>query len=204
MIVSASGSATSVVISNASPATGQVGQLSNNFTVGANGTITGTVAVTPSDNGGGGSFVPTVVNISSGSPTATFKYLPGATGAKSITTSNNGALSDPAAVTYTVTAAAATTLTVTLTTDGITPIPNLTGLKVAVYDQATPDLWAGHQPIYATAAGSTDAFGVLTCNIAGLTTLVPGQLAGLSISNSDGTLTQGAAQRGYVGPAAVS
>lgn len=204
LIVGASGAATALVISNASPANGQVGQLSNDFTVGANGTITGTVAVTPNAGAGGGSFVPSSVNISSGSPTGTFKYLPASTGAKSIGVTNNGGLTNPSTVTYTATPALATTLSVTLTTDGITPLPNLTGLKVAVYDQPTPDLWAGNPPIYATAAGSTDAFGVLTCNITGLTTLVPGGLAGLSISNSDGTLTQGAAQRGYVGPAAVS
>lgn len=204
LIVGASGAATAIVISNASPASGQVGQLSNNFTVGANGAITGTIAVTPNAGAGGGTFVPSSVNISSASPTATFRYLPASTGDKSVGVTNNGGLTNPGAVTYTVTQALATTLSVTLTTDGITPMPNLNGLKVAVYDQPTPDLWAGHPPIYATASGSTDAFGVLTCSIAGLTTLEPGALAGLSISNSDGTLTQGAAQRGYVGPAAVS
>lgn len=204
LIVGASGSATAIVISNASPAAGQVGQPSNDFTVGANGTITGTVAVTPSEGAGGGTFTPSSVNISSGSPTATFKYTPASVGAKSITVANNGGLTNPGAVTYTATSALATTLSVTLTTDGITPIPNLTGLKVAVYDQPTPDLWAGHTPIYVTASGTTDGSGVFSCSIAGLTTLVPGGLAGLSISNSDGTTTQGAAQRGYVGPAVVA
>lgn len=204
LIVGASGAATAIVISNASPQSGLVGALSNNFTVGANGTITGTIAVTPSAGTGGGTFVPTSVNISSGSPTATFKYLPASTGDKAIGVTNNGGLTNPSAVTYTATSALATSLSLTLTTDGITPIPNLTGLKVAVYDQPTPDLWAGHTPIYATAAGTTDVNGVLTCDLAGLTTLVPGALAGLSISNSDGTVTQGAAQRGYVGPAVVA
>ena len=98
----------------------------------------------------------------------------------------------------------ATSVSITLTTDGTTPAANLTGLKVAVYDQATPDLWAGHAPIYATASGTTNGSGVLTCNITGLTSLAPGALAGLVVSNSDGTLTQGAAQKGYVGPALVS
>ncbi|HOU64638.1 MAG TPA: hypothetical protein PK861_01220 [Thermomonas sp.] len=98
----------------------------------------------------------------------------------------------------------ATSVSITLTTDGTTPAANLTGLKVAVFDQATPDLWAGHAPIYATSAATTNGSGVLTCSIAGLTTLAPGALAGLVVSNSDGTLTQGAAQKGYVGPALVS
>jgi hypothetical protein len=197
---SSGSAATAVTLTG--PTTGIAGVASTNFTVGANGVITGTVSVTPSASGC--TFTPSSVNISSGSPTATFTCTPAAAGAKSITLANNGSLSNPSAWTYTASAALATSVSITLTTDGTTPAANLTGLKVAVFDQSTPDLWTGHAPIYATSVGSTNGSGVLTCNISGVTNLAPGALAGLVVSSSDGTLTQGAAQKGYVGPALVS
>lgn len=89
------------------PTSGVAGVPSTNFTVGANGTITGTVTVTPSDSGGGGTFSPTSVNISSGTPTATFTYTAASAGAKTISTTNNGGLSDPSSITYTASAAPA-------------------------------------------------------------------------------------------------
>ena len=85
---------------------------STNFTVGADGSITGTVTVTPSDGGAGGTFTPTTVNISSGSPTATFIYTPPAGSATlTISVTNNGGLTNPASIPYTVNAPAVTTVT---------------------------------------------------------------------------------------------
>jgi hypothetical protein len=101
--------ATAVTLSG--PSSGLVGSASTNFTAGANGTITGTVVVTPNDSSGGGTFSPTTVSISSGSPTGTFTYTPGSGGAKSIGVTNDGSLTNPSAITYT--ASAATTYTVT-------------------------------------------------------------------------------------------
>jgi hypothetical protein len=92
--------ATAVTISG--PSGGLVNVASTNFTVGANGTITGTVTVTPAPSADG-TFSPTSVNISSGTPTATFTFTPNSTGAKNITVTNNGGLSNPAAHVYTVT-----------------------------------------------------------------------------------------------------
>jgi hypothetical protein len=94
--------ATAVTLSG--PSGGIVGAASTNFTAGANGAITGTVTVTPSDGGGGGTFSPTSVAISSGTPTATFVYTPGSAGAKSITVTNSGSLTNPGALTYTASA----------------------------------------------------------------------------------------------------
>lgn len=91
--------ATAVTLSG--PSSGVVGVASANFTVGANGAITGTVVVTPSDGGGGGTFTPTTVSINTGSPTGTFTYTPGSTGAKTISVTNNGGLSNPSNITYT-------------------------------------------------------------------------------------------------------
>lgn len=83
------------------PSSGTNGTASTNFTIGANGAITGTVVVTPSDGGGGGTFTPTTVSISAGAPTATFTYTPTSTGAKTVSVTNNGALSNPSSITYT-------------------------------------------------------------------------------------------------------
>lgn len=91
------------------PTSGNVGVASTNFTVGANGAITGTVTVTPSDSGGGGTFTPTSVNISSGTPTATFTYTPATNGVKVISVTNNGGLTNPASINYTAAAAGAPT-----------------------------------------------------------------------------------------------
>jgi hypothetical protein len=102
--VASSGAATAVTMSG--PSSGTVGVASTNFTIGANGTITGTVTVTPSDSGGGGTFTPTSVAISSGTPTATFTYTPASTGAKTISVTNNGSLSNPSNITYTASASA--------------------------------------------------------------------------------------------------
>ena len=106
LTVSASGAATSVTLSG--PSGGVVSVPSTTFAVGANGTITGTVIVTPSDSGGGGSFSPTSVSISAGTPTATFTYTPGALGVKSISVTNNGGLANPSPISYTVTSGSGT------------------------------------------------------------------------------------------------
>jgi hypothetical protein len=94
--------ATAVTMTGAS--SGTVGVASTNFTVGANGAITGTVVVTPSDGGAGGTFTPTTVSISSGSPTGTFTYTAASTGAKTISVTNDGGLTNPSNITYTASA----------------------------------------------------------------------------------------------------
>lgn len=125
-----SSSATLTVTAAAATATtltgqsgGTVGAASANFTVGANGAITGTITVTPSDGGGGGTFSPTSVNISAGTPTATFTYTPGSVGAKTISISDTGSLTDATPLTYT-----ATLTSGTLTSS---PLKNNTGTALA-------------------------------------------------------------------------
>jgi alpha-L-fucosidase len=95
----ATSAATAVTMTG--PSSGYTGVPSSVFTVGANGTITGTITVTPSDGGAGGSFTPASVNISSGSPTATFTYTASSNGAKTISVTNSGGLTNPTAITYT-------------------------------------------------------------------------------------------------------
>lgn len=91
------------------PSGGTVSVASTNFSVGVTpvgGTITGTVVVTPSDNGGGGSFNPATISLTTASPTATFTYTPSSTaGARTISVTNNGGLSNPSNITYTSTPA---------------------------------------------------------------------------------------------------
>lgn len=97
--------ATAVTMSG--PSSGTVLVASANFTVGANGLITGTVIVTPADGGDGGTFTPTTVSISSGTPTGTFTYTSATTGVKTISVTNNGGLSNPSNISYTSNAAGA-------------------------------------------------------------------------------------------------
>lgn len=107
----------------AGPASGTNGVASTNFTAGANGTITGTVTITPSDAASGGTFTPTTVAISSGTPTATFTYTPASTGAKTISISDDGGLTDAVSIVYTSNAAGDTTpptQTGTVTSSAIT------------------------------------------------------------------------------------
>lgn len=93
------GAATATTLSG--PSSGTTGVASTNFTVGANGTITGTVTVTPGDAANGGTFTPTTVAISSGTPTATFTYTPASTGVKTISISDDGGLTDATSISYT-------------------------------------------------------------------------------------------------------
>jgi hypothetical protein len=86
------------------PTTGNVGSPSSNFTIGANGSITGTIVVTPADAPGGGAFTPTTVSISTGTPTATFTYTAASAGAKTISVTNDGGLTSPSNITYTAAA----------------------------------------------------------------------------------------------------
>lgn len=92
-------------ITMAGPTAGSTSVASTNFTVGVTpvgGSITGTNTVTPSDGGGGGTFTPTSVALSNGTPTATFTYTPSATaGARTISVTNSGGLTNPSNITYT-------------------------------------------------------------------------------------------------------
>lgn len=94
--------ATGVTLSG--PSGGLSGAVSSNFSVGvspAGGTITGTLIVTPSDGGAGGTFNPTTVSLTTASSTGTFTYTPASVGAKTISVTNNGSLTNPTSVTYT-------------------------------------------------------------------------------------------------------
>lgn len=110
-ILTVNAAATAVTLTG--PTTGTVNAASSNFTVGANGGIVGTITVTPSDGGAGGTFNPTSINLTSGSPTGTFTYTATSSGAKTISVTNNAALTNPSSITYTASSASATALSMT-------------------------------------------------------------------------------------------
>jgi hypothetical protein len=87
-------------LSLSGPTLGQVNQVSSNFTVAANGQVSGSVTVTPSDGGKGGTFNPSSFTMTGVSPSVTFTYTPSQTGNINISISNNGTLANPAAITY--------------------------------------------------------------------------------------------------------
>lgn len=106
--VAGAGGTAATAVTMSGPTSGPIGSASSAFTIGANGAITGTVTVTPSDGGAGGTFNPSSVQISSGTPTATFTYTASSNGAKTISVSNNGGLTNPTNITYTAATAALT------------------------------------------------------------------------------------------------
>lgn len=77
------------------PSTGFVGTPSADFTVELFGSVSGTLTVTPDDDGDGGTFTPTTVDLTTGAPIDTFTYTPASGGTKTISTTNDGGLADP-------------------------------------------------------------------------------------------------------------
>lgn len=75
--------ATDVTLSG--PSSGFVNVASTDFIVALSpegGSVAGTVTVTPSDGGAGGTFTPSSVGLTTASPSATFTYTPNSTGTK--------------------------------------------------------------------------------------------------------------------------
>jgi Phage tail protein (Tail_P2_I) len=81
-------------------------------------TVSNVVTVTPNDAGGGGTFTPTTLQLSNETPVAQFSYRPSSVGAKIISATNDGGLTNPAAVTYQV-KVVATTYTLTGPASGV-------------------------------------------------------------------------------------
>jgi hypothetical protein len=89
------------------PTSGTAGLPSSSFTVGTDNPLsTGTVTVTPSDGGNGGTFTPASVQLSSSVATAVFTYTAAAAGTFAISVSNDSSLSSPGSISFTATAPA--------------------------------------------------------------------------------------------------
>jgi hypothetical protein len=92
--------ATAYTLTAPDPASGAPLVASGNFTVTLNGLPTGTIVVTPSDGGDGGTFTPTTLSFTGATTSLTFTYTPDDSGTKTISTSDDGGLTDPASVEY--------------------------------------------------------------------------------------------------------
>ncbi len=91
------GSATTFSLTGPSPASGAKNVTSANYIVTPNGPYTGSVTITPS---GGGLSTPIVLNFSNSSAPQTFTITPTAYGTVTLTPTNSGGLTNPAALTY--------------------------------------------------------------------------------------------------------
>lgn len=88
----------------AGPSGGTIGVASTAFTVTltpGGGAVPAPVTITPSDSGGGGTFTPTTVSLTTVAPSTTFTYTPASAGAKTISATNDGGLTNPGSLTYT-------------------------------------------------------------------------------------------------------
>jgi hypothetical protein len=89
------------------PTSGISGVASSSFMVAlpVGTTVAAPVTVTPHDGGAGGTFSPTTIMLTTAAPSGAFTYTPSSSGVKTISTTNNGALTDPTALSYTSIAA---------------------------------------------------------------------------------------------------
>lgn len=98
-------------------------------------------------------------------------------------------------------AALATTVTLTLTTDGSSAAASRTGLHWAFFDQTQPSAFLA--PTAKGSGASTNGSGVLSVSITG-TALAVGATGWLVVTNSDGTPGQSPAAEVFSGPVVVS
>ncbi len=96
----------------AGPTTGTTSSPSTNFTLSLPlSSVPGSVVtVTPADSSAGGTFTPTTRTLSAATTSATFTYTAATDGAKTISVTNNGGLTNPANITYTASSGGGTTL----------------------------------------------------------------------------------------------
>ena len=104
-------------------------------------------------------------------------------------------------ISWTISNALATTVTVTLTSDGTTPRASLSGLKWAFFDQTSPASFLA--PTAKGSSGTTNSSGVFSTSITG-TGLAPGATGWLTITDSDGTTSQIPAANAFSGPVTVA
>ena len=93
------------------------------------------------------------------------------------------------------------TVTITLTDNAGTPLPNLTALKWSFFDEATPDLLLA--PVNQASNGVTDGSGIFSVSVPG-SSLNLGEIGYLVVSDTDGTEVQTPAQKAFAGPVVVT
>jgi hypothetical protein len=97
--------ATGFTLTAPTPASGQIGIASTNFTVALTptGGTSAAVTIIPAATGAGGTFTPSTVTLSTATPIGTFRFTPTSAGTATITTTNSGNYANPAGITYTAT-----------------------------------------------------------------------------------------------------
>jgi len=186
------------------PTSGTTGSASSNFTVTLNSAATSTVTITPAGTNGSVTFIPSAPTITAGNTSVTFTANPASDGAHAISITTSPTLSYVGSpVTYTSSSGGvvATTVSLVITTDGSTPVSNVSNLKWAFFDEANPSTFTA--PTAQGSLGSTNSLGVLTLTITG-TSLLVGQTGWLTFSDSNGLTTQNPACKSFSGPVIVS
>lgn len=194
LTVSASGTPPSFSVQPANQTATVGGTATFNFTVAGSGSLTVQAKKNGTDVGS-----PFAVTAGASASYTTPSLLIGDNGASYtfVATGDTAPTATSSAASLTVLQPLATTFTFTLNGGN-----SLTGLKYAVFDQVTPDLWTA--PAKKAANGSSNGSGVVTVDVTGLTTRRIGELGSVFVTNSDGTATggsQAATRRGsyYVG-----
>lgn len=182
------------------PGAGLVGVESTIYSVGLNGTYTGTVRVTPSDSGGSGSFNPTFLDLVNGA-TGSFTYTPVSTGTKSISLANNKSLANPNPANYVVTAPTVIVpkVALELTVDGTIPVADMTGLQYAWFDQTLPQNFTAPKLKGNNGAITGGVFNLILTGSA----LVAGGVGTLVLTNGNGDPAQNPAALVFAGPVKV-
>lgn len=159
-----SAGATSYTLTGPTPAEGEVGDPSGNFTVTPNGAFTGTI--TPDDDADGGTFTPTSLTWSGTSEAQTFTYTPASSGTKSIGATDDGGLTDPSDVSYLAFVAATgfsisgpSTGTVGVASTNFTVSPSPSGSRVVGTVVVTPNDGAATGTFTPTTLTWTDEVG---------------------------------------------
>jgi lysophospholipase L1-like esterase len=170
------------------PSGGSVGSPSTDFTITITGGTTGSTIFTPSDSGDGGTFTPTTVTIAAGvNGTGTFTYTPATAGAKSISTSDNGGLTDPAPIAYT---ASTGPTTVPVTDSNLLWSPgSWDDIQVCTYSVSTRSRQTANTGSYLkfSVTGSTDVSLLIDASIS--TSITAGNRPSITYSVDSGART---------------
>lgn len=122
------------------PSDCSIGAASTPFTVQlGNGALSGTAVITPSDNNGGGTFAPTSVSLTNTTRSATFTYTAASAGVKTISTTNNASLTNPASLSV----AASVDLTFYCDNANIIKSPTNWNMTGAAGLQSAETIWPG-------------------------------------------------------------
>jgi hypothetical protein len=213
----------SLALDNASPATGDIGAASANFTVTLSNGVAD-VVVTPASTNGSDVITPTTVTCTVASPVKTFTVTPATAGARTISVTNDSAITNPASVVYTANAMPAANKFFPLKTT----IVATTGAEVLSFTRATVDnvvdfegilrpVLSGEVPftnarrgrnlVATTSETFTDASWTKTsCNVAGSVTDPLGGSTAFTVTGTGANwfLTQSILTSGISGDAAVT